>query len=36
MSQNQKVLGMITLVLLFAVIYLVYRYFPILIDSLSK
>lgn len=36
MSQNQKILGMITIVLLFAVIYLVYRYFPILIDSLSK
>ena len=36
MSQNQKVLGMITIILLFAVVYLVYRYFPILIDSLSK
>ena len=36
MSKNQRVLGMITIALLFAVVYLVYRYFPILIDSLSK
>ena len=36
MSKNQKVLGMITMVLLFAVVYLIYKYFPILIDSLTK
>ena len=36
MSRNQKVIGMVTMVLLFAVIYLIYKYFPILIDSLSR
>lgn len=35
-SRNQKFIGMITMVLLFAVVYLIYKYFPILIDSLSK
>ena len=35
-SRNQKVIGMVTMVLLFAVIYLIYKYFPILIDSLSR
>ena len=35
-SKNQKVLGMITMALLFAVVYLIYKYFPILIDSLTK
>lgn len=36
MSKNQKVLGMVTTILLFAVIYLVYKYFPLLIESLTK
>ncbi|MBO5420296.1 MAG: hypothetical protein J6A22_09475 [Bacteroidales bacterium] len=35
-SSNQKILGMITTLLLFAVIYLVYKYFPLLVDSLMK
>ena len=35
-SRNQKALGAITMLLLFAVVYLVYRYFPILIDSLTR
>ena len=35
-ARNQKALGVITMVLLFAVVYLVYEYFPILIDSLSR
>ena len=35
-SRNQKLLGMITTLLLFAVIYLVYKYFPLLVDSLMK
>ena len=36
MAKNQKVLGVITTLLLFAVVYLIYKYFPILIDSLTK
>ena len=36
MSKNQKVLGMITMGLLFAVVYLIYKYYPILIDSVAK
>ena len=36
MARNQKAIGAVTLVLLFAVIYLIYEYFPILIDSLTK
>lgn len=35
-SRNQKALGMVTMILLFAVVYLIYKYFPILIDSLTK
>ena len=35
-AKNQKTLGAITMILLFAVVYLVYKYFPILIDSLSR
>ena len=35
-SKNQKVLGAITMILLFAVVNLIYRYFPILIDSLTQ
>ena len=35
-NRNQKSIGMISMILLFAVVYLIYKYFPILIDSLSK
>ena len=36
MSSNQKVLGAITLLLLFAVIFLLVKYFPILLDSMQQ
>ena len=36
MSQNQKVLGAIALLLLFAVIFLLVKYFPILLDSMQQ
>ena len=35
-SKNQKTIGMITMVLLCAVVYLIFKYFPILIESLGK
>lgn len=35
-GKNQKVIGAVTMVLLFAVVYLIYKYFPILIDSLTN
>lgn len=35
-GRNQKVIGMVTVVLLFAVVYLIYRYFPVLIESLTR
>ncbi len=35
-SKNQKVLGMVTMILLFAVVYLIYKYFPYLIESLTN
>jgi len=35
-SRNQKAIGIVTMILLFAVVYLIYRYFPILIDSLTR
>lgn len=35
-GQNQKIIGMVTMVLLFAVVYLIYKYFPLLVDSLTK
>ena len=35
-SRNQKRIGVVTMALLFAVIYLVYKYFPLLVDTLSK
>ena len=35
-SKNQKAIGVVSMVLLFAVVYLVYKYFPLLIDSLAK
>lgn len=35
-SRNQKVIGIITMILLFAMVYLIYKYFPILLDSLSQ
>ena len=36
MSKNQKYVGMATMVLLFTVIWLLVKYFPILIDSLTR
>lgn len=36
MSKNQKVIGIITTALLFAVVYLIFKYFPLLIESLSR
>ena len=35
-AQNQKAIGVVTISLLFAVVYLIYKYFPILIDSLTR
>lgn len=35
-SKNQKAIGMITMILLFAVVYLIFKCFPILIDSLGQ
>ena len=35
-SRNQKTLGAVSMILLFAVVYLIYKYFPILVDSLTK
>ena len=35
-GRNQKIIGMVSMVLLFAVVYLVYRYFPILVNSLTQ
>lgn len=35
-SRNQKTIGMVTMVLLAAVLYLLFKYFPLLVDSLGK
>lgn len=35
-SRNQKAIGAVSMLLLFAVVYLVYKYFPLLVDSLAK
>ncbi len=35
-GRNQKAIGIVTMVLLFAVVYLIFKYFPLLIDSLGK
>ncbi len=35
-SRNQKAIGMVTMILLFTVVYLIYKYFPLLIESLTK
>ena len=35
-SRNQRIIGMATTVLLFAVIYLIYKYFPILLQVLGQ
>ena len=35
-GRNQKVIGIFTMILLFAVVYLIFKYFPLLIDSLGK
>ena len=36
MSRNQKTIGVVTTILLFAVVYLIFKYFPILVDSLGR
>jgi hypothetical protein len=36
MSKNQRALGAISLLLLFAVIFLLVKYFPILLDSIDQ
>lgn len=35
-SRNQKIIGVFTTILLFAVVYLVYKYFPLLVEALTK
>ena len=35
-GRNQKFIGVITMILLVAVVYLIFKYFPVLIDSLGK
>jgi hypothetical protein len=35
-SRNQKAIGAVSMILLFTVVYLIYKYFPLLIDSLTK
>ena len=35
-NRNQKAIGVVTMALLFAVVYLIYKYFPLLIDSMTK
>ena len=35
-GKNQKAIGVITTLLLFAVIFLIVKYYPILLESLSK
>ena len=35
-ARNQKAIGVVMTLLLFAVVYLIYKYFPILIDSLGR
>lgn len=36
MSRNQRLLGAVSLILLFAVIFLLWKYFPILLDSMQQ
>ena len=36
LSKNQKLLGAISLILLFGVIFLLWKYFPILLDSMQN
>lgn len=35
-GRNQKAVGVVTMILLFAVVYLIYKYFPVLVDSLTQ
>lgn len=35
-GRNQKVIGVITTFLLFAVVYLIVKYYPLLLEALSK
>lgn len=36
LSKNQRLLGAVSLILLFAVIFLLWKYFPILLDSMEQ
>lgn len=36
LSKNQKLLGAVSLLLLFAIIFLLWKYFPVLLDSMEK
>ena len=35
-NRNQKNIGIVTMLLLFAVVYLIFKYFPLLVDSLTR
>ena len=35
-GRNQKIVGVVTMILLFAVVFLLLKYFPVLMDSLTK
>ena len=35
-SRNQKMIGMVTMILLFVVVYLIFKYFPLLIESITR
>ena len=35
-NRNQKAIGIVSMILLFAVVYLIFKYFPLLIESLGK
>ncbi len=35
-GRNQKAIGAVSMILLFSVVYLIYKYFPLLVDSLTK
>lgn len=35
-GKNQAIIGVVTTILLFAVVYLIYKYYPLLLESLSK
>lgn len=35
-GKNQAIIGVVTTILLFAMVYLIYKYFPLLIESLTR